>query len=75
LNKAIGQWNKGIRADIDFLGHWHQFKDFGNAIVNGSMIGFNASLCQLKPTTKSLRQAFCLIEKDWGKTLVQPDLP
>jgi hypothetical protein len=40
-NKAIAQWNKGRHADLDVFGHFHQLRDGGNFICNGSLIGYN----------------------------------
>ncbi len=39
VNKAIAQWNKLQRADIEVFGHFHQKFDGGNFICNGSLIG------------------------------------
>lgn len=40
--KAIMQWNKGRKADLDIFGHFHQMRNGGNFICNGSLIGYNA---------------------------------
>lgn len=61
LNKAIAQWNKAKRADLDVLGHWHQLRYFGNAIVNGSLIGFNAYALSIKADFEKPKQAFFLV--------------
>ncbi|NCN07510.1 hypothetical protein GW933_02340 [Candidatus Falkowbacteria bacterium] len=74
LNKAIAQWNKGCRADLDILGHFHQFRDGGNFIVNGSLIGYNAYALSIKAEFEKPRQAFFLIDKKRGKTIVAPIL-
>jgi hypothetical protein len=74
LLRAIAQWNRGKRADIDVLGHHHQFKDFGSAIVNGSIIGYNAYALSIKAEYEPPRQAFFLLDKDRGKTIVAPIL-
>jgi hypothetical protein len=39
LNKAIASWNEGRRADLDILGHWHQFARLQNdkAVLCGSL--------------------------------------
>lgn len=74
LNKAIAQWNKARKADLDVLGHWHQFRDFGNVIVNGSLIGFSAYALAIKADFEKPRQAFFLLDKKRGKTIVAPVL-
>lgn len=41
LFRAIPRWDSTIRADLTVLGHFHQRYCLPNAIVNGSMIGYN----------------------------------
>jgi hypothetical protein len=72
LNKAIAQWNKARRADLDVLGHWHSFKDYGNAIVNGSLIGYAPYSIAIKADFEQPKQAFFLLDKKRGKTVVAP---
>lgn len=72
LNKAIAQWNKARQADLDVLAHWHSFKDYGNAIVNGSLIGYAPYSIAIKADFEKPRQAFFLLDKKRGKTVVAP---
>jgi hypothetical protein len=72
INKAIAQWNKSKKADIDLFGHFHQFIDGGDFIVNGSLIGYNAFAMSIKATYEEPKQIFFLIEKSRGKTSVSP---
>lgn len=72
INKAIAQWNKALRADLDVFGHWHQFRDGGNFICNGSLIGYNAYALRIKADYEEPKQAFFLIDKNRGKTIVAP---
>lgn len=72
VNKAIAQWNKGRHADLDVFGHFHQFKDGGNFICNGSLIGYNAFALSIKADYEKPKQAFFLIDKKMGKTIVAP---
>lgn len=74
VNKAIAQWNKAIKADIDVFGHWHQFFDGGNFICNGSMIGYNVYALTIKASFERPKQALFLIDRDRGKTCVWPIL-
>lgn len=74
LNKAIAQWNKIKHADLDVLAHWHQFRDGGNFICNGSLIGYNAYALSIKADYEKPQQAFFLIDKKRGKTIVAPIL-
>lgn len=72
INKAIAQWNKALRADLDVFGHWHQFRDGGNFICNGSLIGYNAYALRIKADYEEPKQAFFLMDKNRGKTIVAP---
>jgi len=73
LNKAIAQWNSNRRpADFDVLGHWHQFADFGTAIMNGSGIGYSPYSLGIKARFERPKQAFFLYDKNRGKTIVAP---
>lgn len=75
LNKAIAQWEKLKHADLYCLGHWHQFLDTGQAIVNGSIIGYNAFALFIKAGFERPKQAFFLIDRKRGcKTIVCPVL-
>jgi len=72
VNKAIAQWNKMKQADIDVFGHFHQFRDGGNFICNGSLIGYSAYALRIKADYDKPKQAFFLIDKKRGKTIVAP---
>lgn len=72
VNKAIAQWNKSQIAHLDIFGHFHQFFDGGNFIANGSCIGYNAYALKNKFSYEKPRQAFFLIDKKRGKTVVCP---
>lgn len=74
LNKAIAQWNKSRWADLDVVSHFHQFKDLGNAIVNGSIIGFSPYAVAIKADYEPPRQAFFLLDSKRGKTITAPVL-
>jgi len=72
LRKAINGWTSHKPADITCIGHFHQFMDIGNAVVNGSLIGWNAYALSIKATYEPPRQAFFLMDADHGKRLVTP---
>lgn len=74
VNKAIAQWNKARHADLDVFGHWHQQRDGGNFICNGSIIGYNAYALRIKADYEEPRQSFFLVDKKRGKTIVAPIL-
>jgi hypothetical protein len=66
LNKAIAQWDVGVRADLTVLGHFHQLFDGGNFIVNGSLIGYNTFAQAIKAKFEEPRQAFFLVHARKG---------
>lgn len=74
VNKAIAQWDKLRRADIDVFGHFHQFFDGGKFVCNGSLIGWSPYALSIKAGYELPRQAFFLIDKKRGKTIVAPIL-
>lgn len=74
VNKAIAQWNKGRHADLDIFGHFHQMRDGGNFICNGSLIGYNAFALSIKADFEPPKQALFLMDKKRGRTCTWPIL-
>ena len=74
LNKSVAQWNKARRADLDVLGHFHQLRDGGNFIVNGSLIGYNSFALSIKADYEQPKQALFLMDKRRGRTCTWPIL-
>lgn len=74
VNKAIAQWNKARHADLDVFGHFHQMRDGGNFICNGSMIGYNAFALSIKADYEEPKQALFLLDKKRGRTATWPVL-
>lgn len=74
VNKAIAQWNKGRHADLDVFGHFHQMRDGGNFICNGSLIGYNAFALSIKADFELPKQALFLMDKKRGRTCTWPIL-
>lgn len=73
-NKAIAQWNKARWADLDVFGHFHQFRDGGNFVCNGSMIGYNAFALSIKADYEKPKQALFLLDSKRGRTATWPIL-
>lgn len=69
--KAISQWNKSKTADFDFFGHFHQLKDGGNFVCNGSLIGYNAFAVKIKADYERPKQAFVIIDRERGMDVVR----
>jgi len=75
INKAIAQWQKLRHADLYVSGHFHQFVDGGNFIVNGSIIGYNAYALSIKAGFEKPKQVFFLVNHKYNcKTIVAPIL-
>lgn len=72
VNKAIASWNRGIKADLDVFGHWHQWVPTDTFICNPSLIGYNAYAIGIKAPFEPARQSFFLVDKRHGKTVVCP---
>lgn len=74
LRKALAAWNNPIRADLTVLGHFHQFFDGGDFIVNGSLIGYNTFAQTIRASFEEARQAFFLVSARKGgqKSVVAP---
>jgi hypothetical protein len=70
--KAVAQWNKAKHADLDCFAHFHQHKDGGSFISNGSLIGYNPFAIRIKADYEPPRQTFFLIDSKRGKTCVWP---
>ncbi len=72
--KAISQWDKANRADLDVFGHFHQSKDGGKFLCNGSLIGYNAFALSIKADFEPPKQTLFLIDKRRGRTCTWPVL-
>ena len=72
VNKAIAKWNTIKPAYLDVFGHFHQFIDGGNFICNGSLCGYNSFALSIKAAYERPQQAFFVIDKKHGKTVVCP---
>lgn len=74
VNKAIAQWNKAKHADLDVFGHFHQARDGGNFLSNGSLIGYNAFALSIKADFEPPKQQLFLLDKKRGRTCTWPIL-
>jgi len=62
VNKAIAQWNKAETADVDVFGHFHQIRNGGNFLCNGSVIGWNEFANSIKADFEKPKQLFFLVD-------------
>jgi hypothetical protein len=68
LYKALARWETVRHAHLTCLGHFHQYHDLSDLVVNGSLIGFNPYALSIGARYEVPRQAFFLIDKKRGKT-------
>ena len=69
--KAIARYDLDRKAYLDVFGHFHNRMDGGKFVVNGSLIG-DAPYSKRLGFTGKPEQAFFLIQKNYGKTIVAP---
>lgn len=74
LNKALGQWDKFKRADLDILAHWHTRQSTNKYVINSSLIGFNPYALKIKAEFEKPSQSFFLLHPQKGKTVEAPVL-
>lgn len=71
--KALAQWQKIRKADLDVFGHFHNLKMDGDLFVlNGSLIGYNDFALSIKADYEKPKQAFFLVDRKRGKTGFYP---
>lgn len=70
--KAIAQWNKGRSVALDVFGHFHQLKNGGNFICNGSLIGYNPFAVRIKADFERPAQKFFLFTSNGFVTAEYP---
>lgn len=73
-NKAVAQWDKARRADLDCFGHFHQTKSDQKWKCNGSLIGYNSFGVAIKGDFEPPRQTLFLVDKKRGATCDWPIL-
>ncbi len=73
LIKSIHRMNQQIKADYNFMGHFHQFWEATrDCIVNGSGIGFNAYAQVIGASPEKPIQGFRLLDSKYGMTTKLP---
>lgn len=70
--KACYSWDRVRRADVHNIGHWHMLRDFGNGIVNGSLIGFSDFSQKIRADFEEPQQAFYFMDSHRGKCMWTP---
>lgn len=74
IRKKLSAWDKGIKANLTVMGHFHQMIDGGDFLVNGSLIGYNTFAEAIGASPEEPQQAFFILhERNGGcKTSVSP---
>lgn len=72
LLRYIHRQSSNRRADLYVCGHFHQSLDLGKAVVNGSMIGFNAFALKAGFEYEKPQQSMILIDAKYGRGPVLP---
>ena len=73
LNKRIAKWNEnGREVYMDCMGHWHSYMPGRKAIVNGSLIGYNAFAQECGFAVEPPEQTLFFIEQKHGLTSIEP---
>ena len=61
--KAIAQWDRAQRADLDIFGHYHQFLFHKKFVCCNCMIGYNAYALKIKADHSDPSQTFIVMDK------------
>jgi hypothetical protein len=69
IYKALARWQTVRHADLTVMGHFHQYHDLSDLVVNGSLIGYDAYAIDIGARHEEPRQAFFLIDEKRGKTM------
>lgn len=69
LRKAIYRWNTYKHADWTNVGHFHQYHDLDDLVVNGSLIGYNPFALSIGAQFEKPTQAFYLVDSKRGKSM------
>lgn len=72
VHKAIAQWNKARPASLDVFGHFHQLRDGGIFVSNGSLIGWSPYSMRIKADYEEPKQTFIVIDNKHGRTFTCP---
>jgi hypothetical protein len=69
---SVDKWNKTKWADLDVFGHFHQMRDGGNFVCNGSLIGYNAFAESIRASYEPPMQTLLLFDRKRGRTALWP---
>jgi hypothetical protein len=72
LLKAVPAWDDVRYAHYHHVGHWHQLRDYGRVLVNGSLIGYGPYSQWIRAPFEAPQQLFYLLDSQRGKCHVTP---
>ncbi len=72
LLKAVPAWDDVRYAHYHHVGHWHQLRDFGRALVNGSLIGHGPYSSWIRAPFEPPQQLFYLLDSKRGRCHTTP---
>lgn len=72
LLKAVPAWNVVRPAHWHCIGHFHQLRDYGPAMINGSLIGYGPYSMEIKAPFEEPQQLFFLVDSKRGKCHTTP---
>lgn len=68
MRKWLAKLDRTQRADVTCIGHWHQYLDIGDAVVNNCLIGWNAYGQRVAPYSRPSQVCF-LVDEKYGKRM------
>lgn len=69
IRKALYRWDTVRHADWSNMGHFHQYTDVNDLVINGSLIGYNTYALEIGASYEDPKQAFYLVDSKRGKTM------
>ncbi len=72
LRRGINEMRKYRKIDVTCMGHFHQRSDFGDIVVNGSMIGVSPYSMHIHAPPEPRQQTWFMIDSEKGKCLSAP---
>lgn len=70
LLKAVPMWDRVKQADVHCIGHHHTLRDFGRAVVNGSLIGYGPYSQRIRAEFEAPQQALFYVDRARGKCML-----
>jgi len=69
LNRLSMKWRQVFSQDRVFIGHFHQWVSISNAVVNGSIIGYNPYALSNGMAFEEPCQYYCVYDEEMGEML------